>query len=454
MTNDASMFLTGNFAPLRDEHDIAELAVTGEVPAELRGTLYRNGPNPQFPPDPSKHHLFLGDGMIHAFTIEDGRVGYRNRWVRTSKWKNENKAGRSLGAGFASSGEEGLANTNVIWHGGKLLALEEAHAPVELDPRTLETRGPHRFGGVLPGPFTAHPKADPVTGELVFFGYSAAGPLSARMSYGTLDREGKVTRAEMFNAPYCSMVHDFAVTERHVLFPILPLAGSMTRAMIGGAPFVWEPGLGGHLGVIRRDRGVASLRWFRAESCFVFHVLNAWDAGEKLVADVMEYESPPLFPRADGVVTPLAPAKLVRWTLDLAAQTDFFSRARIDDLGGEFPRADDRFAGHKNRFGMFAAHVRGPVATDTIAWFDLSAGARTLFTLPEGDTAGEPVFVPRRPDAAEGDGFLLSVVWRGREDRSDLIVLDTHAIDRGPVATVHVPHRVPFGFHGNFVGAA
>lgn len=464
MTDNSGLDAESNFGPIATEYDLPDLPVLGTLPRGLAGTLFRNGPNPQFAPiDPRRHHWFVGDGMVHAFTVRDGRASYRNRWVRTDKWAAEHAAGRALVTGFGGPSVPGVeiantsvANTNVVWHGGRMLALEEAHLPFELDPATLATRGVQSFGGALEGPFTAHPKIDPVTGELVFFGYSASGPLSPGMTYGTIGADGSVTRFERFDAPYCSMVHDFAVTEQHVLFPILPLSGSMTRARAGRMPFAWEPELGGHIGVLRRDRGVASLRWFRAESCYVFHVLNAWDEGDRMVADVMQYDEPPLFPRADGGVSdPSAQqARLVRWTLDPAGGTDAFTRSALDDMSGEFPRLDERRAGLRNRFGTFAGERRDDGGLDTVVWLDLETGRRAAYTLPPGDAVSEPVFVPRGPLAAEGDGWLLGVVWRGAEGRSDMIVLDTDGIEKGPVATVRLAHRVPFGFHGNWVGDA
>ncbi len=451
-----------NFAPIGEEHDLVDLAVIGELPRGLAGTLFRNGPNPQFPAvDPSQHHWFAGDGMIHAFTLAEGRAAYRNRWVRTDKWLAEHAAGRSLVSAFggpsdpdATVANTGVANTNIVWHAGRLLALEEGHLPFEIDPATLATRGVRDFGA-LEGPFTAHPKLDPTTGELAFFGYSAGGPFTPLMTCGTLGADGQVTRIERFEAPYCSMVHDFAVTARHIVFPIMPLTGSMARAQAGRMPYAWEPELGGHVGLIERDRGVASLRWFRAPSCFAFHVLNAWDEAGRIVVDVMQYGAPPLFPRADGSSS--APeetqARLVRWTLDPAGGTDAFSRAPLDDMRGEFPRIDDRRAGLVNRFGAFTGRSQEDAGSDTIVWLDLAAGRRSAYTVPRGDSLSEAVFVPRGTHAGEGDGWLLSVAWRGAERRSDLIVLDTPAIDRGPVATVMLPHRVPFGFHGNWLAA-
>lgn len=457
-----------NFGPVQIEGDAWDLTVKGALPRDLAGALYRNGPNPHFPTADARNHWFTGDGMIHSVQIENGRAHYRNRWVRTPKWLAEHDAGRALFAGFggkladapSTATDSGVANTNIVWHGGRLLALEEGHRPTEMVPGTLETRGYVDLGGGAEGPFTAHPKLDPVTGEMVFFGYGASGRLSAGMSYGTLDAAGRLTRFDRFDAPYSSMVHDFIVTDRHVLFPILPLTGSLERAMRGKPPYAWEPEKGAYVGVMKRDASVNEIVWFRGESCYVFHVMNAWDEGDKIVADVMQFEEPPLFPRASGGMTDpkKSQARLCRWTFDLAANTDTFSQVYLDDLAGEFPRIDDRHAGLAYRHGWFACNgeLRPPGNGGTfgaIAHRDARSGNRTIFELPAGDATSEPVFVPRTPDSAEGDGWLLAVVWRAAENRSDMIVLEATDIAAGPVATVELPVRVPFGFHGNFVAA-
>ncbi|WP_270937749.1 carotenoid oxygenase family protein [Falsiroseomonas oryzae] len=451
----------GNFAPIHAEHDIAELKVSGALPRDLCGTLFRNGPNPQF--DEAGVHWFFGDGMVHAFTLSDGRAAYRNRWVRTHKWRAEHAAGRPLLPCYPRPSlpglairDTGVANTNVVWHAGRLLALEEGHLPFALDPATLETLGVETFGGVLRGRFTAHPKVDPATGEMLFFGYGIGGPRSARMAWGTIQPDGRVGKLERFGAPYCALVHDFAVTERHVLFPVMPLTGSRWRAITRGQPFAWEPELGGHVGLLRRAEGVASLRWFRAESCYVFHVLNAWDEGARVVADVMQYDAPPLFPHADGTLPDPARtrARLVRWTLDPEAGTESFATEVLDDAPGEFPRLDERRAGRRNRFGAYAVRRTGAPLFDAIVWRDMESGRARSFALPPGDALSEAVFVPRHASAPEGDGWLLTVAWRAAEGRSDLLVLDTDDITQGPVAAVHLPHRVPFGFHGNWVAGA
>jgi carotenoid cleavage dioxygenase-like enzyme len=453
-------YLSGNFAPVRSEDDF-DLKVVGQIPAGLNGAFYRNGPNPQFDPI-DNYHWFSGDGMIHGFFVEDGKVRYRNRYVRTPKWTLENAAGRALWGTFGNpmttdpsvmGKDSGVANTNIVWHAGRLMALEEAHPPLEMDPVSLESRG---YLDQYRGRVTAHPKIDPETGEMVWFGYSSGpSPLNATVSYGITDAAGQVTRRDDFEAPYCSMVHDFLVTRRHVLFPILPLTGSLQRAMSGLPPFAWEPDKGAFVGVMARDAGVDGLRWFQTEACYVFHPMNAWEEGDKIFADVMEYPAAPLFPNADGSRGQDAEARLVRWTFDLAAPSNQIRREPLDDLAGEFPRFDERRAGLSYRHGWFAAGsvTPGERGFGAIAHVDLSTGRRASYDFAAGDGAGEPIFVPRSANAAEGDGWVIATVYRGAENRSDLVIFDAQDIKAGPIATAQMPRRVPFGFHGNWRSA-
>jgi carotenoid cleavage dioxygenase-like enzyme len=456
-----SPYLKGNFAPVREETTLADLPIQGALPSELRGTYFRNGPNPQFDPRDANYHWFSGDGMIHAFTVAGGKARYQNRYVRTLKWELERQAGKALFGTFGNpmtsdpsviGKEAGVANTNIIWHAGRLLALEEAHQPFELDPRMLASKGYLDYAGDAKK-FTAHPKIDPKTGELIFFGYSAGMmPFGKGIVWGVVDKNGAVTKRETFEAPYASMIHDFFVTENYVMIPVLPLTGSMERAMSGLPPFAWEPDKGAHIAVMRRDEGVKSIRWFTTDACYVFHPMNMYEAGDALIVDVMEYAHAPLFPNADGVMGENASAYLKRWTLDLRDASNTVKREQIDDWAGEFPRFDERLAGSSYRHGYFAGNSRrdGKVAFDSIAHFDHQTGARTVYQFEEGDAPGEPVFVPRTESAGEHDGFLVTTVFRGRENRSDFVVFDAADIARGPIAAAQLPGRVPFGFHGNW----
>ena len=449
-------YLSGNYAPMRDEVDI-NVPVAGQMPRELAGAFYRNGANPQFDPT-DDYHWFAGDGMIHGFFVEAGKARYRNRFVRTPKWQTENAAGRRLFGTFGNPAtsdpsvlgkDGGVANTNIVWHAGKLLALEEGHMPFEMDPITLESKG---YVTPYQDRVTAHPKIDPDTGEMVWFGYSIGQmPFTKTMSYGVTGATGEVLRRDNFEAPYSSMVHDFLVTKRHALFPILPLTGSLERAMKGLPPYAWEPEKGAFVGVMARDSGVETLRWFETEACYVFHPMNAWEDGNLIHADVMEYPVAPLFPNADGSRGRDTAARLVRWTFDLAGASNQIKRTPLDDMAGEFPRFDERRAGLAYRHGWFAANTgRAGGNFDAIAHVDLATGKRATYEFEAGDGPGEPVFVPRSANAAEGDGWVVSVVYRGNEDRSDFMVFDALDVAAGPIAAAQLPRRVPFGFHGNW----
>ena len=458
--------LRGGFAPLQMECDVHDLIIEGEVPKQLNGTFYRNGPNPQYSPR-GAYHMFGGDGMIHALSIEDGRVSYRNRWVRTQRFEKEREAGRSLFNSFnpmdvdeSVQGMEtdGVGNTNIIWHGGKLLVLEEAHIPIELDPISLETKGGHTFGDRLHGPMTAHPKMDEETGEMFFFGYNAKGAISEHMTFSVVDSGGTVTRSEAFVAPYASMVHDFMVTKEHILFPIMPLTGSIERAFAGGPVYAWEPEKGVHIGVMPRAGSVKDLRWFRGAPSYVFHPMNSYTDGNKIICDVCEYPEAPLFPLVDGSRgdPKKALAKMVRWTFDLDSETDVFKEEQLHDIVCEFPRFDERLTGMSYRYGYFAGDTQPPEKVggfNVIGAVDHKTNSLDLYDVGEGCATGEPIFVPTSKDAAEGEGFLLAHVYDANRGASHLAILDAQNVAAGPLAKAYLDHRIPYGFHGNWRGA-
>jgi carotenoid cleavage dioxygenase-like enzyme len=471
--------LSGAWEPWPMEGEIRDVAVVGEIPRDLNGTLYRNGPNPQFSPRGS-YHFFTGDGMIHAFRFEDGRCDYRNRWVRTPRFVAEREAGEPLfgnlftnepGDPRAEGLPAGPSNTNVVWHGGRLLALVEGGLPpVELDPETLETRGVWDFEGRLRRPidpelarameidapdgtvdgiFTAHPKIDPESGEMLGFGYAAIPPY---LMYHVVSADGKLLRSEVIDVPFPSMVHDFVTTREHVIFPIFPATLRAERIALGEPVLGWEPDLGTQIGVMPRDGGNADVLWFETDPCYVFHPLNAHTDGRRVVAELAQYPRLPLaLPGDTGAFG--VHARLVRWTIDLDAGT--VKQEPLDDRPIEFPRLDERRSGLAYRFG-YAAGEGGDAVQGLTALlrYDLRSGACEAHRLREGASAGEPIFVPRSAGAPEGAGYLLSLVFRPGERRSDLLILDAEHVAGDPLAVVRLPHRVPAGFHGNWRASA
>jgi carotenoid cleavage dioxygenase-like enzyme len=453
-------FLQGNFGPWREEGDAPDLQVIGELPRDLNGTFYRNGPNPAFEP-PGRYHWFDGDGMIHAIHLEDGRASYRNRWVQSRGLAEERAAGHALYPGIfdLQPGEtptyKNTANTNIVWHAGKLLALMEAALPTQLRPGTLDTIGEYDFRGRLGGAMTAHPKIDPETGELLFFGYAPFPYLQ----YYVADRSGALVKHEVIDLAWGSMVHDFAVTKDHVVFILCPVVFSLEDMERRGGAFTWEPERGTRLGVMPRGGGNADVRWYDTDPCYVFHPLNAYEEQGALVVDVARY------PRLD-FMTPSAArdpgneddgaAKLHRWRIDLGAGG--VRSEALDDVPAEFPRADERRLGRKHRWGYVAA--AGPEGTGrmplftSIRRYDLERGTIETRAFGAGNGVGEPLFVPRRPDSAEDDGYVLALAYDEARHASDFYVLDARNISGEPIARVVLPHRVPYGFHGNWVAGA
>jgi len=448
-------FLRGNYAPWPMEGEAHDLPVQGELPRELDGTFFRNGPNPQFAPR-GRYHWFDGDGMIHAVTLRRGRAHYRNRWVRTQRFQLERAAGEALFGGLADlaasdprvvGASPNAANTNVLVHAGRLLALWEGGPPHELDPRTLETLGPFDFGGRLRGPMTAHPKLDPESGEMVFFGYSALPPF---LRFHVASADGELVRSEEIDVPVPTMMHDFCVTREHVLFLLCPAVLRLENLAEGRPPLAWEPELGTRIGVLSRRGGSSEVRWLETDPCYVFHPMNAYTDGDRIVADVCRYPRLPLFGKPLEDEDPLE-ARLTRWTLDLAGGA--VKEARLDDAASEFPRLDERRSGLHYRHGYAAGRLgdREEIAGfDAVLHYDHERGTRRAHAFGREGVAGEPVFVPRRAGSPEGEGFLLCFVYRPEERRSDLVVLDAENVESAPLATVQLPHRVPFGFHGNW----
>ncbi|MEU5210977.1 carotenoid oxygenase family protein [Streptomyces sp. NPDC020742] len=425
--------MAGNFAPVTEELTAYDLPVTGVIPPELSGWFLRNGPNPK---DAVTAHWFLGDGMIHGLRLEGGRaVSYRNRWVRTSTFTDgvpvrDERGRRNLAAG--------VANTHVVRHAGRTFALVESSFPYEIDcspGHELETVGPHDFGGRLTTAMTAHPKTCPTTGELHFFGYGSTRP---HLTYHRADASGELVISRPVEVPQHTMMHDFHLTAGHVVFMDLPMVFDRSHP---GMPYRWDEGYGARLGVLRRDDPYGEVRWLSIDPCYVFHALNAHDDGDqRIVLYVSRYAD------LGGV----APPCLWRWTIDLAAGT--VTEEQLDDQLCEFPRVDDRLTGQAARFGHgTTGELPGTgYIPGALLRYDLQTGEVVRHAFGAGRTPGEAVFAPA-DDRPGGPGWLITYVHDATTDTSDLVILDTEDISADPVATVHLPQRVPFGFHGNWL---
>ena len=305
-------YLTGNYAPIDTELTQRRLPVEGSIPSELRGTLLRNTPN-AIDPDPATYHWFSGDGMIHAIELDDGGARYRNRWVRTDHAVTALGDRPIRGQIPDVSALQSRAQTSLVSHAGRVLALYEPSLPTEIDT-DLQTIGRYDFDGALRSPMTAHPKIDPVSGEMVFFGLNLLGP-PPYLRYHVVDRTGRLVLSRDIDIPGPSMMHDFAVTERHVVFLDLPVVYDFDLLASQPFPAEWTPRHGARVGVMPRDAS-SPPRWFDVELCYVFHTVNAYDDGESVVLDVVRHEqmfTDDPYGIGDGTGT------LDRWTIDLEA---------------------------------------------------------------------------------------------------------------------------------------
>ncbi|HYO00655.1 MAG TPA: carotenoid oxygenase family protein [Mycobacterium sp.] len=437
--SDAEMFGTGkfyqrgNYAPVADELTEFDLQVEGAIPPELDGWYLRNGPNPRKPTG----HWFAGDGMIHGIRVENGRAAwYRNRWVRTDSFENALPLYNADGTRNLRSA---VANTHVVNHAGKTLALVESSLPYEIT-NDLETVGAYDFGGKLVDSMTAHPKICPTTGEMHFFGYG--NMFEPYVTYHRVDAGGELTINRPVDVKALTMMHDFALTAEHVIFMDLPIVFNMDIALNGRGdmPYRWDDTYGARLGVMRRDDPYGPIRWFEIDPCYVFHVANAYDSGNSIVLQAARY--PELWRDSGGFEVD---AVLTSWTIDLEHGT--VSEQQLDDRAVEFPRIDDRLAGLHARYSV-------SVGSDKLVHYDMDSGRaveHAFGTAASPGVPGEAVFVPSTGPADEGNGYYLGYVYDSARDGSDLVILDASDFAADPIATIKLPHRVPFGFHGNWI---
>ncbi|WP_157253778.1 carotenoid oxygenase family protein [Nonomuraea typhae] len=435
-----SLHLTGNNAPVTEEVTLEPAEVAGAIPEDLHGVYLRNGPNPRTGWSP---HYFAGDGMVHAVALEGGRARwYRNRYVRTPLYEHPGRSRLALAFDQVSGRMDyrvTTANTHLVGHAGRLLALEEGGFPYEITPE-LETVGPYTFGGALRTPMTAHPKVCPATGELVFFGSRLRPPY---LTYYRATPTGELLQAQVVEVPRATMMHDFAITGEYAIFMDLPVVFDPAMAA-AGLPWRWDDGHGARFGVMRRDGG--PVRWFEVEPCYVWHTMNASAAGGVITivgcrVPVLWREGPQ--DMGGGV------SALHEWRLDLAAGT--VAERRLDDAAVEYPRVADAEVGQPYRFGYVTSFsLEAEPERSEIYRYDLAAGAaREVHRLPAGHTCGEAVFVPR--GGTPGDGYLMTFVHDRPRGAGYLAILDAADLSARPIAEVRLPVRVPAGFHGSWL---
>ena len=433
--------LRGNGRPVTEELTLADLKVNGKIPEELNGRYVRTGPNPI---TGTSTHPFLGDGMLHGMRLRDGKAEwYRNRYVQTPFITDPSVDVLDLSVMMDMKSSK--ANTHVMGHAGKILVLEEGHFPYVVDGQ-LNTVGPTDFEGALTGSFTAHPKICPTTGELLAFGYSALEPY---LRYLRVSANGKLVQTENITVGGPTMMHDFNITQNNVIFMDLPAVFNLELAMTGEMPIRWDESYPARLGVMPRNGNDTQVRWFDINPCYVFHPLNSYEDGDKIIIDVARFSH---MWKASTMDFP--PPELWRWTIDTVSGK--VHEEQVDDRPAEFPRVADSVIGMKHRYGYLAgmSQAKDPSeASGAILKYDRETGVRSDIEFGRGRTGGEPVFVPAANSSAEDDGYLMTYIYDASSDSSSFVIMDAASMDSEPVASIDLP-RIPGGFHGSWIDAS
>lgn len=442
-------WVQGNFAPVHTEETVTDLRVTGEIPSELSGLFVRNGSNPA---TGEALHWFLGDGMVHGVRLDGGKASwYRNRYVSTPL----QRSGKGLMEfGGVPGGENNQSNVALVHHGGRLLSLGEVGWPFELSSADLSTVGPWSFDGRLGSTMTAHPKVDPDTGRMHFFGYEF---LSPGLTYFAATPDGAIDTVSPIAVDAATMIHDFAVTDRDVVFWIGPVVFGVDPAKPGSTiPFHWDPNGPSRVGIMPLDGSGEEIRWVDVPPAFVFHGYNAHRDGDDVVLRVHRLDE------AFGPKGDLVDSLLTEWRIGTggAGSTDVpltFSERRLHDRPMDLPSHDRRLTGRETRHGWFVTTTEPEsehgFELAGICHLDLRTGREDVWDPGPDLRGGEPFFVGADGSRPDGDGWVMTYVWDRRIDRSSLAVFDAQDVASGPVGQVELPVRVPFGFHGTWIPA-
>ena len=461
-------YLHGVYAPTTLELAESGLTVEGELPADLEGAYFRNGPNPIHQPA-NRYHPFDGDGMVHAVYFRDGQVSYRNRYVDTVALQGERASGQSVSPGVmgpfdysvSEFGIKDTSNTDLFCYAGDLMTLwYNAGHPYRLDPETLETRGYFELDGRNHRRLSAHSKVDWATGELLFFDYGDEPPY---MTYGVADPTGKLLHEVAIDLPGPRLPHDIGFTTNYTILHDLPFFHDLeVLRRHHMRVLTFHRDIPTRFGLIPRHGQGNEIRWFECEPCYILHVSNCWEDGDWVIMDGCRSTNP--MPSADGGEGELAhmlaymrlEANNYRWRFNL--RTGEVREGDIDDLNTEFNKTNPLFHGVQSRY---AFHQRIPLLEEGghtlrftgLVKYDNETGVRQQWDYGKGVFGSEAVFAPRRGatrDTAEDDGYVITLVTDSNNWHSHCLVFDANDITTGPVARVQMPQRVPFGFHASW----
>lgn len=441
---DQQSFLAGPFAPVQQETVLHNLKVTGELPAALAGVYARIGPNP-IDPQAKRYHWFVGDGMVHGVRLADGQAQwYRSRWIGSDSVNKKLK--RPLVPG-PRRGVSDVVNTNVFAHAGRTWAATEAGMmPVQLDG-DLNTLRRALFDSTKALPFSAHPHRDPLTGDLHAVCYDAR--IHHKIQYVRVSPTGEVDRVVDIPVRQGPMIHDCAITASKVVVLDLPVTFSWRRLLSRSPfPYRWRPSHGARVGLLPRDGQAADMRWYEVDPCYVFHPCNAFDLPDgSVVMDVVVHDR--MFERSRTGPELDAGARMERWTMP--AQGTKVKRQVISNVPQEFPRLDERRVGQSYRWAYAVGFGPETSAGQPLLRHDLAQGTTQVRSFAPHTVLGEFVFVPRSEHGAEDDGWLMGFVHHVQSGQTELHVINADDFMGPAQAVVHIPARIPLGFHGNWI---
>ncbi len=460
----------------RSESNLRDCEVEGTIPEDLAGAFYRVGPDPQYPFRFPENIAFDGEGHVGAFFFRNGHVDFVSKYPKTQRYLAQAEAREALFGMYRNpltndprveGVSQGTANTNIIVHHGKLFALKEDSPPVAMDPLTLETTDNmyaydrEQYPAMAS---SAHPKIDPVTGEMISFGYEAKGIGTDDLYVYSVNPQGQITWEAWVKVPYACMIHDFAVTQSHIGFFVIPMQVDMAQMRAGGVHFSYDSSLPSYLGVMRRGGDGSDLMWLKGPERMSTHTMGAWSDGDKFYFDMDMGTSNqfPFFPNVNGeAFNPITAGGYVsRMTVDFSNKEPrpYDIETMYPDFAGYLPRQDDRYQTLQYRYGfMPGTHptekvderlARGAPPRNSWVMFDhADRSLRYAFSGPE-TTVDEMTFIPRSADAPEGDGYLTGVAHNPLSNTSELLLFDTAGLEDGPIARVKLPYRVFGQIHG------
>ena len=454
-------YLNGLYAPVQKEVAAQDLSVVGELPRDLNGAYFRNGPNPQHAPS-GMHHWFDGDGMIHGVWFEDGSARYANRYIRTDDFEADQAGALKVAGIFEPATQiagrttvyKDTANTDLVYHNGRLLALWYISGrPVAVDIKTLETIGVDDFGGMHKANISAHSKVDPKTGELVFFDYALYEP---KMWVGTVSAAGTLTRIDEIETPGPRLPHDMGLTENYAILHDLPVV--FTEQAIKNR--MWQIHVADQptrFGVVPRKGGAP--KWFEFPTCYVYHVINAWEEGDEVVMAACKMVDNGFAPdpKSYGAYAPMVTVLALRaqpflWRMNM--KTGEGREEQIDDALSEFPVVNGSYTAQRSTYSYHVVmdeHVEQRYAA--LVKYNLATGQSERHEFPKGVYGSEPAFGPRDGALEEDDGYVVTFVTDAKSGASEALVIDAKNFSAPPVARVQLPQRVPAGFHGVWAAA-